>query len=157
MNISENLFWTKIDKKGDSECWNWLQAKDEKGYGKFAVLRKAKKAHRIMWELTYGVIPDGLVVLHSCDNRACCNPNHLSLGTQLENLKDMRNKGRGTLPPTGPGEASPSSILTEKQVRIIKRSLAIGVLGQFLGQLFKVSGTNISYIKNQKSWSCVKI
>jgi hypothetical protein len=82
-------------------CWNWRLVKDRVGYGRLKVQLGTREkfrhtpAHRYAWELWRGPIPDGMNVLHACDNRACCNPSHLFLGTQKDNIQDMHAKGRG--------------------------------------------------------------
>jgi hypothetical protein len=98
----EVRFWAKVDRRGPDECWPWLGAKNERGYG---VMRPetdrrdgpTAKAHRVSLAL-HGTDPTGHVVMHSCDNRGCVNPAHLSLGTQADNLADMAAKGRGRKP-----------------------------------------------------------
>lgn len=85
-------FWSKVDKS--SECWEWQAEKNQHGYGGFYFLGKKQKAHRVSWQLTYGDIPDGQLVLHTCDNPSCVNPLHLWLGTQDDNMKDCAAKGR---------------------------------------------------------------
>lgn len=88
-------FWNKVTIPNDSsQCWTWKGAKGRKGYGQVNCDCKCLKAHRVSWELANGEIPDGLWVLHSCDNPACVNPNHLFLGTQHDNTQDMMNKKR---------------------------------------------------------------
>ncbi|MGJ0510229.1 MAG: HNH endonuclease signature motif containing protein [Methylocystis sp.] len=90
----EVRFWEKVIR-GDG-CWEWTAAKSVRGYGTFG-LRKGKMvpAHRMSWELTYGKIPDGLIVCHHCDNPECVRPDHLFLGTYSDNTQDMIRKGRG--------------------------------------------------------------
>lgn len=86
-------FWSKV-RKGDG-CWEWQAKRFDNGYGSFAVSRnKNQGAHRVAWELTNGPIPAGMSVLHHCDNRPCVRPDHLFLGTQLDNMRDMLAKGR---------------------------------------------------------------
>lgn len=87
----EERFWAKVEKGPD--CWEW-KAFRNKGYGKFTYNGRMYLAHRLSWILTNGPIPDGLGVLHSCDNPPCVNPDHLFLGTQLDNMRDASNKGR---------------------------------------------------------------
>ena len=86
-------FWDKVDVGLDDECWNWTAFK-RAGYGRFRFNGKIYDAHRFAWLLMNGEIPDGMVVLHSCDNPSCCNLKHLSLGTQKENVADCIEKGR---------------------------------------------------------------
>jgi hypothetical protein len=86
-------FWAKV-KKTPSGCWLWT-ASTSRGYGQFNVAGIGRiYAHRYAWVLTNGPILDNLSVLHRCDTPICCNPNHLFLGTQQENLNDARQKGR---------------------------------------------------------------
>lgn len=88
----EERFWARTIKT--ETCWLWDGQKNESGYGLFKLNWKVVRAHRLAYELTNGPIPGGLVVLHSCDVRACINPAHLSLGTRPDNLRDAQRKGR---------------------------------------------------------------
>ena len=81
------------------ECWEVQGAANEKGYPLVKVERKSIKAHRLVWSLFCSEIPPGQCVLHHCDNRRCVRPSHLWLGTQADNLADMRRKGRAFPPP----------------------------------------------------------
>lgn len=93
LNDVEARFWTKV--KQAEGCWLWLGAKNPDGYGMLNVRNhRGTHAHRIAYALKVGDIPPGLSVLHSCDNRSCVRPDHLFLGTQLDNVKDMTKKGR---------------------------------------------------------------
>ena len=87
-------FWAKVDKS--EGCWEWTASLfSATGYGQFALTStKPETAHRMAWVLTNGDITDGLFVLHKCDNRKCCNPDHLFLGTHQDNITDMCQKGR---------------------------------------------------------------
>lgn len=88
-------FWSRVDIKDDSECWNWLVSCNQKGYGQINDgTGKVHRAHRIAYKLTKGIIPNELLVLHSCDNRKCCNPNHLRLGTSKDNMDDKYQRSR---------------------------------------------------------------
>jgi len=83
-----------------SGCWEWTGVRSGSGYGRIQTRGRSKgafvRAHRLSWEMHCGPIPDGFMVLHSCDNRGCVNPDHLFLGTQSDNMRDMSAKGRAS-------------------------------------------------------------
>ena len=89
-------FWSKVQPT--EGCWLWTGARSTEGYGYIGVgprrNHKDVLAHRLMWELTYGPIPNGLWVLHRCDTPSCVRPDHLFLGTHQDNMDDMKRKGR---------------------------------------------------------------
>lgn len=88
----EESFWVKADRT--SGCWIWTALKNAKGYGVVNYQYKTQLAHRLAWTLTHGPIPHGLYACHKCDTPACINPDHLFLGTQFDNMRDMAAKGR---------------------------------------------------------------
>lgn len=86
-------FWEKVSKS--DHCWEFMGRRDDAGYGHITIAGvKGTLAHRIAWALANGDIPPGIDVLHRCDNPPCCNPDHLFLGTALDNVVDMVSKGR---------------------------------------------------------------
>jgi hypothetical protein len=89
-------FWSYIQKSDG--CWLWMRALDKDGYGDCHRAGVAKGAHRIAFALTYGSIPNGLSVLHKCDNPRCCRPDHLYAGTPADNVRDREERRRGERP-----------------------------------------------------------
>jgi hypothetical protein len=143
-------FWGKVEKSDNqNDCWNWKATLTRKknGYGMFSLNADRFVAHRISFELKYGDIPEGMLVCHKCDNTKCVNPNHLFLGTQKENLEDMRKKNRGSNPPHLTGEKSSHHILTDKQVEEIRKRYQTGKESlSALGRYFGVHPSQISHI-----------
>lgn len=131
-------FWSKVIKRGEDECWEWVAAKNSRGYGVIQICYKSMYAHRIAYELETGEIPDGLCVCHSCDNRSCCNPKHLFLGTGYDNAVDMLLKGR---------QAKTKLTIDQiKTIRSDKRS------NKELGELYGINRSQVSRIKSGSSW-----
>ena len=156
----EARFLNKV-KKCENGCWEWTAGKDKDGYGKY---RKGR-AHRFAYELWKGPIPDGLYILHSCDNPPCVNPEHLEIGTNQDNVNDRQHKnrqakgdnhGRYTRPETtARGEKQGGSKLTADCVREIKILREFGFSLKELGKMYSVHCTNISVILRGKSWKHV--
>ncbi len=143
----EERFWEKVDKKGKGECWEWKAFCGNHGYGQIGFRGKMEQAHRISYELNVGKIPEGLCVLHHCDNTACVNPAHLFLGTQGDNMIDMSKKGRSMI-----GINQPRHKLNECEILEIRRLRSIGLKPKILSKMFGVSASHIWNIYNRLSW-----
>ena len=98
-------------------CWLWLAQVTSKGYGCFWFRNYPWRAHRAAWVLFRGEIPEGVQVLHRCDNPSCVNPEHLFLGTNADNMRDRDTKGRAN---QRRGEQHPYATFTEAQVHAIR-------------------------------------
>jgi hypothetical protein len=129
-------FWAKVEKT-EGGCWLWTASRHPKGYGLLSFGNRPARAHRVAWQLTNGDIPPGLFVCHRCDNPPCCNPEHLFLGTNTDNMRDASQKGRLS---GGPGQPK----LTAEQV-IGARQRHPGVCYSALAKEF---GVTFECIKN---------
>jgi hypothetical protein len=141
----DERFWSKV-KKGTG-CWLWQAAASERGYGKIFQGRKLRSAHRVSWEIHNGKIPSGLMVLHRCDTPGCVRPDHLFLGTCLDNLRDAARKNR-----MHPGEANGSAKLTFQQVKEIREKLSRGSVQRRLAGEYGISTTAIWKIAHRMQW-----
>ncbi len=94
MDRREELFWKKVGRRNKQGCRLWRGELNDKGYGRVTFKGYSTTAHRMAYILTHGPVAADLVVRHKCDNRACCNPQHLEVGTQADNIADMHARGR---------------------------------------------------------------
>lgn len=157
-------------------CWIWMKALCGDRYGSIRVNSKLEKAHRVSWELFKGEIPSGLHVLHTCDIPACVNPEHLFLGTPLDNARDKESKGRGNQPTglrngrhtkpertcrgddhparkypgTRVGSGNGRSILTDDDIIAIRSS---PLPTRELKELYGVTKHHINRIRARKCWT----
>lgn len=121
----------------DSGCHEWQSTIKRDGYGQFHHDGRAQRAHKVSYELFKGEVPSGVVIMHTCDNKKCVNPDHLKLGTTRDNIADMdAKKRRGT-----------KSKLTNADVAEIKKMLADRHSQQSIADKFGVYQTTISRIK----------
>jgi hypothetical protein len=145
--------WTRV--RVSSGCWEWQGPRNLKGYGSIGVWGKGSTmpAHRAAWILTNGFIPAGLHVLHRCDNPPCCNPDHLFLGTNADNVADKMVKGRQ---PSIAGERNPRARLTLRQVVALRSKYAEGGVSQSaLAREYGVSVSAIGFAITGRSWAHV--
>lgn len=133
-------------------CHYWISAVSSGGYGCIWVNRKPAIASRIAYLIYKGEIPDGLCVLHQCDNKLCVNPDHLFLGTIDENNKDRAKKGRTI---ARSGSLSNNSKLNEIDIPVIRELYKGGLTMIQLAESFNVSSYTIYSIINKKTWKHV--
>jgi hypothetical protein len=153
-------FWSAIEKQPNDGCWLWRNLSTN-GYGYGQIWNdettKLLLGHRISWELHHGSIPKGLFVLHKCDVPACVNPAHLFLGTQRENLEDMRRKQRGYEFQPRTGQANNKAKLTEDDVKLIRTLFDAGGHSlSALGRRFGVFKQTIRQVVLRKTWKHVQ-
>lgn len=161
LSLAERL-WRQVDKRGPDECWPWIAKSLIDGYG--VIGRGARTvgkelAHRAAWIVTYGPIPEGegyhgCVVIHDCDNRLCCNPAHLYLATQADNVADMHAKGRFYTGERPRGSNHGNAKLTEEMVREIRGSADSGAA---LARRFGVDRSTVTSIRAGKGWRHVVV
>jgi len=144
-------FWDKVNKSAG--CWEWTGGTNGYGYGVLAIAHgRPRLAHRLSWELAHGPVPDGLCVLHRCDNRLCIRPDHLFIGTRSENTKDRHDKGR-----TARGESFTPSKLTAAQAADIRARYAAipryarGRMRPLLRE-FGIAQSTLYSIVNEQTW-----
>ena len=137
--LAKFVSYTDRDSSG---CWLWNRSV-KNGYGQYL----QRYAHRWIWEFLHGPIPNGLFILHSCDNKICCNPDHLRLGTQADNMHDAAIRGR-----TAAKERAGNSKLTGAQVDLIRRLRVEGMTQVQLARMFQVSQGTVWQVVNEVTW-----
>ena len=156
----EERFWRQVEVKGEDECWNWKAKSKIKGYGvigRGGRLAPKVLAHRLSWELANGPVPEnkdehhGNVIMHKCDNRLCVNPNHLTLGTQAENVRDMLTKGRGVNNPPIGSKHHATTINEGEAAKLYTMNGPYKAIAQEIGCSLHV----VKDIKRGKTWSHV--
>jgi hypothetical protein len=157
----QDWFFSNSDEDANG-CWNWNKSKLNSGYGQVTVRSLGGKhlAHRLCYRFTRGEIPEGMMVMHSCDNRTCVNPKHLSIGTAAMNQRDSWLKGRRT--PIADkhkvrGDKHGRAVLKEADVVEIKRMIKANESLKTIAERFDVGKSTISMIKNGTNWSHVTI
>ena len=140
MNLSDR-FWSKVHKADG--CWVWTANRSQggTGYGQFWDDGRLRQSHRLAWEEANGPIPEDGHILHTCDNKACVNPDHLFLGGRSANGKDMRDKGRLY-----------NAKLDWSDVVNIRRMAAAGSTSPQLAKKFCVSDAHIRKVVGGREW-----
>jgi hypothetical protein len=156
-NNNLRSIWSKIFVKGRDECWPWEgpTCKDPNfPYGYIQFEGRRQRAHRIIWSSIYGQIPDEHVIRHTCDNPPCCNPAHLLVGTQFDNVQDrvVRCRHRPRL-----GEQHPSAKLKNSDINAIRARLLSGDSCPVIARQYGVTRNTIWYIKDNKTWRSVPL
>lgn len=128
-----DAFWKRVEVGNPDMCWKWTgltstSKKNPTPYGVLGWCGNSARAHRVAYLLACGVIPDGMMVLHKCDNSLCCNPDHLYLGDHAQNMRDMveRKRRKGV----GVGSCNGRAKLTQAQANEIRSLYAVGVVSQ---------------------------
>lgn len=141
-------------------CWLWLGKPNGAGYGMISHNGRGERAHRVSWMLHRGAIPDGISVLHHCDNRMCVNPAHLFLGTIADNNADMCQKGRARYwfrvnPPRGVKHHRAK--LTDADVVRIREAAKTGLSHRAIAETFGVSRPTVTRVVAAKGWKHVEV
>jgi hypothetical protein len=155
MRSPVDRFWAKADRSAGPEgCWVWTGAAYREGYGsvKDHATRRTRRAHRVAWEIAHGDIPNGLWVLHKCDNPPCVNPAHLFLGTHADNMVDKFAKGRAVC-----GEQNRRAKLTEEGAREAFRLTQTGLSDGSVGELVGVSSSCVRHIRLGYAWGHLQL
>lgn len=138
-------------------CWLWQQATDNQGYGYAQVYwgraHGKNKAHQLSYLAFNGLIPDGLMICHTCDNPSCCNPRHLTLGTAKDNMNQKIMRGRAN---SANGTQHGKAKLVEADVVVIRQEHKAGSSFAELGRKFNVAKTTIRDIIIGKTWCGIK-
>lgn len=137
---------------GLSDCWYWIGPIDPAGYGLWCYKTKPRKAHRISYALFNGDFERTKKILHKCDSRNCVNPEHLFIGTQLDNVRDMISKGRHKFPERKYGEDNPLSKLTNKKIEEAKNLRNAGLSYKKIGKEMGFSTMAIFRVLTERSW-----
>lgn len=155
-------FWRRVER--GPQCWKWLGS-FRNGYGQIEINYKTIGAHRVSYELQHGSIPLGFLVRHSCDNKWCVNPEHLSVGTPKDNTHDAMERGRLATGERHPFNINPAlrprgerhwkAKLTEDQARAIKSKRGSTIKSSVLAAQFCVSKSTIKAIWANRLWRWV--
>ena len=133
--------------EAENGCWEWQGSGSSTGYGDLHYEGQHWLVHRFIYTRVKGEIPPGLIIWHSCDNRKCCNPVHLNLGTQKQNMLDKEMKGRGNA-----GERNGHAKFTRAQIEDIRTRSIQGATQSDLAREFNVHRSCIWKIVHGTHW-----
>jgi hypothetical protein len=145
-------FWERVEAQtviDGNGCHIFTGSKDNCGYGRIHKDKKLVRVHRAVYEKEYGLIKKGLEVMHSCDNPACINIDHLSIGTHADNMQDMYSKNRQHV---HIGSSHGMAKLTETNIPIIRKRLFNGATCISIAKDYGVSEGMIRHIKHDRAW-----
>lgn len=140
----EKIF-ARLEKKDgalDTQCWEYRGARDKEGYGKVRVGKRISRANRVVYNLFFAEALPDQVVRHKCDNPPCCNPDHLEVGSHIDNMKDMVDRGRH----------KNSALLTSEQVVEVRKLKLRGYTASFLALKYNVSESTIFAVLSGQNW-----
>ena len=153
------ILWSKVEMRGEDECWPWVGYRNKQGYGRTWIDDKGYYAHRVIFNLANpNVIElsaqknkiDFGLIMHTCDNPCCCNPKHLVVGNHMDNMVDKKNKGRC---PDFKGEKSARSKLTAKDILDIVWISSKGISSGEIAKLFNIHKSTVKTAISGKHYS----
>lgn len=147
--------WSKIGKT-PSGCWNWTGTASKKGHDLYGKIRLPKtrivaRTHQVAYHLVNGPIPADRLVRHTCDNPKCCNPTHLILGTQADNMRDAKERKRFPAPTPQNGDKNHNAKLTDAQVLEIDSHISSGLNNTEIADEYGVTHSLVSLIRRKKT------
>jgi DNA-binding transcriptional regulator YiaG len=147
-------FWSKLDKRGPDECWPWLGCKC-RGYGQILHENGKYIGAHVAALIVAGRYIEGMDVLHNCNNPECVNERHLRNGTHQENMQDAIRAGTFRHRPQGKGEKHSLHILTECDVKQIRRWASVGLSHGEVAKAFGVARKTVSKVVSRETWDHV--
>lgn len=143
-------FWSKVQRGASHECWPWTASVNARGYGTFGFEGRTQSAHRVAYKLSRGEIT-GSAVCHTCDNKLCCNPDHLYDGSDADNVRDAVERGQHPR-----GERHGRAKLTEDDIRAMRRAYNDGVFIKDLADQYGVSDVTAGRVVHRRIWKHVE-
>lgn len=155
MDNEKNIkrFFKYVKKGEENECWLWFGARLPTGYGRFYFNGRCRYSHRVSVELFKGErVPDHLIVLHSCDTPSCVNPKHLSIGTNLDNSRDAKAKGRLVIiTPDWRGLKNPKSKLSIEQRKSLIDDFSSSATTKELSAKYGITTVRVCQIRREQN------